>query len=125
MNDRHFSWRARGRSFIYAWEGIKSLVKSEHNAWLHLSAAALAVFAGIMLHINAGEWVAVVMCIGAVLMAEGFNSAIEAVCDLVSPAPHPLVKKAKDIAAGAVLIMAASAFVTGCIIFIPKIIALI
>lgn len=125
MNSGKFSWRKRARGFRYAWSGVRMLVGSEHNARIHCAAAAVAVALGLSLGLDEGEWIAVTLCIGGVLMAEGFNSAVEAVCDLVSPAPHPLVKRAKDIAAGAVLIMAAAALVCGCIIFIPKLIALL
>ena len=50
------------------------------------------------------------------------NTAIETIVDLVSPNINPLAKKAKDIAAGSVLVMAIGAFLVGLIIFIPKII---
>lgn len=125
MNTTRFSWRARGRSFIYAWSGVRMLLAGEHNARLHLAAAVMAIILGILFGISPGEWVAIVLCIGAVFMAEAFNSAIEALCDLVSPGPHPLIKRAKDMAAGAVLIMAAAAFVVGCIIFIPYLLLLL
>lgn len=125
MNPEKFSWRKRARSFGYAWQGIRALVRGEHNMWLHMTAAALAVAAGILLKISAGEWAAVIICIGAVMLGEAMNSAIEAVCDMVSPGPHPLIKKAKDMAAGGVLIMALAALVVGGIIFLPKIIDLI
>ena len=125
MNSGPFSWRKRARGFVYAWRGIKALVLTEHNARIHCVAALMALVAGWVLRISAGEWVAVVVCIGSVLMAEGFNSAIEAVCDMVSPERHPLIGRAKDIAAGAVLLMAVAAALAGGIIFIPKIIALL
>lgn len=124
MNADKFSWRKRARSFIYAWSGVRMLVSGEHNARLHLVAAVAAVSLGLVFDIDRGEWLAIVICIGSVLMAEGFNSAIEAVCDLVSPDHHPLVKRAKDIAAGAVLVMAAAALACGCIIFLPRLMAL-
>lgn len=125
MNPGPFSWRKRALGFVYAWRGIKALVLTEHNARIHVVAALCALLAGWVLEISAGEWIAVVICIGTVLMAEGFNSAIEAVCDMVSPGQHPLIGRAKDIAAGAVLLMAVAAVLVGAIIFIPKLIALL
>ena len=70
------------------------------------------------------EWSAVVLCIGAVLAAEGINSAIEALCDRVSPDYDEAIKHAKDLAVGAVLILATMSVVVGLLIFIPKFIAL-
>lgn len=68
------------------------------------------------------EWIAVCMCIGMVLSAEAVNSSIEALADLVSPEYNEAIKKTKDLAAGAVLILAITAAIIGLIIFIPKII---
>lgn len=121
MNRDRFSWKARGRSFIYAWAGIKALVCGEHNAWLHCCAALAVLAAGLILGLAPWEWTAIFLCIGGVLMAEGFNSAIEALADKTCPAPDPLIKRAKDMAAGAVLLFVLAAVAVGLIIFIPKI----
>lgn len=115
-----FSWRKRGKSFTYAWKGIVTLVRDEHNARIHLAVAAVAVLAGLVFHISPLEWVAVVLCIGLVLAAEAFNSAVEAVCDRFGAERHPLVGKAKDVAAAAVLMLAVASVIVGCIIFIPR-----
>ena len=64
----------------------------------------------------------VALCCGAVLTAEAMNSAVEAIADLVSPEFHPLVKKAKDVAAAGVLMTAIAAAAAGLIIFLPKLI---
>lgn len=125
ITKQKFSWRKRGKSFVYAFNGIRLLLATEHNARLHMAAALLAIIAGFLLGISAGEWMAVIICIGSVFMAEAFNSAIEAVCDMVSPGKHPLIARAKDMAAGAVLFMAIAAAAVGAIIFIPKIIDLL
>lgn len=121
----HFSWKARGRSFRYAWTGIRTLVREEHNMRLHIAAACIVIAAGSILKISLTEWAVVAICIGAVTMAEGFNSAVEALADKVSPGHDPLIGKAKDLAAGAVLLMAAGSAAAGIIIFIPKIIDLL
>lgn len=125
MNDVKFSWKARGRSFRYAWSGIRALVSGEHNARIHLCVAAGVIIAGFLFSLQAWEWVAVILCIGGVLMAEGFNSAIEALADKTCSRPDPLIKRAKDIAAGAVLLFVMAAVVVGLIVFLPKFIELL
>lgn len=125
MNSDRFSWKARARSFKYAACGIKALIAGEHNARIHCFAAVAVIAAGLCLGLERWEWVAVSICIGAVLMAEGFNSAIEALADKTCPDKDPLIKRAKDIAAGAVLLFVTGAVAAGLIIFIPKIIDLI
>ncbi len=67
---------------------------------------------------------AVALCIGGVLMAEGFNSAVEALADKICTTPDPLIKRAKDIAAGAVLLFVIAAVAVGLIIFIPRLLAI-
>lgn len=119
--DRKFSWKARGRSFIYAFRGVALLLGSEHNAWIHTAAALCAVAAGCLLGISAVEWCVVVMAIAAVFAAEAFNSAIEALADRITGEQDPLIARAKDIAAAGVLITAAGALIAGLIIFIPAV----
>lgn len=118
---KRFSWRARGRSFVFAFHGIRQLLRCEHNAWIHSVCAVLAFALGLWLDISAMEWVAVVMLIGLVLALETVNSAVEALCDKVSPQRDPLIEKSKDLAAAAVLLVAIAAFICGLIIFLPKI----
>ena len=107
------------RSFGYAWKGIQSCVGKEQNLSFHLIAAMAVIIAGIVLGITRTEWIMVVMCIGTVIEAELFNTAIEKLVDLVSPERHPVAGRVKDIAAGAVLICAVAAAIIGLIIFIP------
>ena len=107
------------RSFGYAWKGIQSCVGKEQNLSFHLIAAMAVIIAGIVLGITRTEWIMVVMCIGTVIAAELFNTAIEKLVDLVAPERHPVAGQVKDIAAGAVLICAVAAAIIGLIIFIP------
>lgn len=109
------------RSFGYAIHGITSLFRHEANARIHLCAAVLVLCAGTVLGLSTSEWCAVILCIGGVFMAEGFNTAIEKLCDKVSPERDPLIKLSKDIAAGAVLLFVLAAVVVGLLIFIPHI----
>ena len=99
--------RARLNSIGFALRGIRRLIIQEPNARLHLIASMIAVTAGIFRHINATNWLAIVIAIALVWLAEAFNTAIELLCDLwCGGAYHPRVKVIKDISAGAVLIAA-------------------
>lgn len=114
-----FSFIARIRSFSYAFAGIAVLIKSQHNAWIHLLAIMLVISCGLFYQIDVVEWCLVILAIVAVLVAEALNTAIEFLCDVASPNLHPLVEKAKDVAAGAVLISAIGALIIGLTIFLP------
>lgn len=114
----------RYRSICCAFEGIKMVFASEVNAQIHLMAMILVIVAGWFFDITVVEWSLVMLACGMVISAEIMNTAIEYLCDLVSSEYHPLIKKAKDAAAGAVLWMALTAIVIGGIIFIPYLYAL-
>lgn len=109
-------------SFKYACMGIKSAIKSERNMKIHVLATLIVTALGFILGLDPLEWVACIFSIVIVIGSEMLNTAIETVVDLVSPSINPLAKKAKDIAAGSVLVMAIGALLVGLIIFIPKII---
>ena len=111
--------KKRIKSFGYAFKGIASLIKKEHNAWIHCTAIVLVTVCGFYFGITPTEWCIVVICFGVVLAAEGFNTAIERLVDLVSPGFHPIAGDVKDVAAGAVLICAICAAIAGCIVFLP------
>lgn len=111
--------KKRIKSFGYAFMGIASLLKKEHNAWIHCLAIVVVTSLGFYFHITPTEWCIVLLCFGMVLAAEGFNTAIERLVDLVSPERHPVAGDVKDVAAGAVLICAIAAAIIGCIIFLP------
>ncbi len=108
-------------SFKYAGQGIRTLFSTQPNARIHLIIMILVIAAGIRLNISRMEWLALVLTFGLVLAAEGFNTALEYLTDLVSPDHHPLAGKTKDVAAGAVLIAAITAVSVGLLIFWPKI----
>lgn len=114
-----FSIRKRIKSFGYAGKGLWSFIGKEHNAWIHCAAIVVVTVAGFYFGISPTEWTAVVVCFGMVLAAEGFNTAIERLVNLVSPDKHSIAGDVKDIAAAAVLICAITAAIVGAIIFIP------
>lgn len=110
----------RKHAFQFAFYGIKELRRESHFK-IHVIATCIVAIFGLLFRINFTEWAIVIVCIGGVLTAEAFNSAIETICDLVMPSRHPLVKRIKDISAGAVLIAALASALAGLIIFIPKV----
>ncbi|WP_300793483.1 diacylglycerol kinase family protein [uncultured Bacteroides sp.] len=121
MKNDGFTLRKRLKSFKFAFNGIKLLITREHNAWIHCFAAVCVIIAGVAFGISTTEWIAVTFAIGTVLAAEAVNSSIEAIADLVSPGYNEAIKRTKDLAAGAVLILAIAAAIVGLIIFVPKV----
>lgn len=119
-----FSVVKRARSFTHAIRGIVVLVRTQHNMWLHMLAAAIAVALGWYLCISPTEWIAIIVAISIVILAETFNTAIEFDIDLTSPEEHPFARDTKDVAAAGVLLAALAAILIGCIVFIPKLLAL-
>jgi diacylglycerol kinase (ATP) len=113
------------RSFGYAFNGIGHAAKTQLNFRVHLVATLIAVFMGYTLHISANEWQWVILCIALVLIVELLNTAIEFLTDLVSPEYNKIAGHVKDMSAGAVVIAALFALITGAIIFLPKLLALI
>ena len=111
-------------TFLCALRGIKATIKTEQNFRVDLIIATIVVAMGFILRINFIEWLFCVISIGLVLFAEMMNTAVETVVDLYTREKNELAKKAKDISAGAVLILAINTAIVGCVIFIPKIIAL-
>jgi len=112
--------KKRIESCVYAIQGIKSVVGSEVNLRIHLVIAIFVIVCGFFFGISATEWMLCLLCFALVIGMEMMNTAIENVVDLVSPGMHPLAGKAKDIAAGAVLICAIISALVGLLIFVPK-----
>lgn len=112
----------RIKSFYYSISGIGHFVRTEANAHIHLFATVLVVAAGWYYEVSRGEWMAIVGCIATVIAFEAMNTALERLCDAVSTEQHPLIGQAKDVAAGAVLIVAVGAAIIGIVIFWPKIV---
>ena len=121
MSDQ-FSISGRIQSFRHAIDGIVMMLRSQHNAWLHAIASVTVLLAGVLCGLSAMEFCWLVIAIMTVWTAEALNTALEFLGDVASPEFHPLVKKAKDVAAGAVLISAAGSVVIALLIFGPHII---
>ncbi len=121
---RDSALRHRLLSFVHAGRGIATMIRSEPHAKFHVFAAVVVVVAGIRFGIGRGEWLALALAIGLVLCAEAFNTAFEALCDVVSPERHPEIGRAKDVAAGAVLLSALAALAVGAGVFGRRILSL-
>jgi diacylglycerol kinase (ATP) len=109
----------RARSFSYAGAGIWHVVRFERASWIHGAATVAALVTGVMLHISAQDWRWIIFSVLAVWSAEAFNTAIESLCNLVSPQPNEHVRIAKDVGAGAVLVISIGAAITGILTFLP------
>ena len=118
-----FSFSGRIRSGKHAIAGIAELLKSQQNAWIHAGATFLVIIAGLFFGVSVLEWCSLILVITLVWVTEALNTAFEFLCDVVSPDFHPLVKKSKDVAAGAVLMSAMGAVTVGLIIFLPHLMA--
>lgn len=121
MKHNKFSITQRLRSFKYAYRGLSVLIREEHNTRIHLVVAAVVVIAGFVFKITAFEWIAVVFASGFVITLEILNTAIEDICDFISPEKHEMIKRIKDLSAAGVLVSAIIAVIIGLIVFVPKI----
>lgn len=119
------SLKKRLKSFVYAFNGIVYTFKSQHNFIIHISLTIIALILGYFLQISTIEWVAIVIVIILVLTMELFNTAVEEIVNLVSPEKNKLAGIIKDVSAGAVLVSAIGALITGFIIFLPKLLVLL
>ena len=120
-----FSIADRLKSFFYAFKGIKYAILTQHNFQIHIVLAIIAVLLGFLLKINSFEWISIIIVIAMVLAAEIINTSIEELVNIVSPDRNKKAGIIKDLAAGAVLLLAIAAFITGVIVFLPKIIQLL
>lgn len=116
-----FSMRARLKSFRYAFAGLRTFFATQHNAIIHLALTIAVLLGAVFFRLSKAEWIAIILVMGFVWTAELFNTAIEKLSDMVSEEFHPTIKFIKDVAAAAVLVSAVAAFLTGALIFIPKV----
>lgn len=112
-------------SFKYAIEGIIASFKTERNMKLHVMAMILVILLGFFAKLSKLEWMICIILFTIVIAGELFNTAIETTVDIAMPQKNEKAKLAKDVSAGAVLIIAIGAFIIGIIIFIPKILEIL
>jgi len=111
---------SRKKSFAYALAGFKSIWRSEINFRIQVIATLMVLVLGLFFNLKNAEWIALLICIGMVLTAEIFNTAIEQISNFISPEIRPEIKLIKDIGASGVFVVALSSAIIGCIIFLPK-----
>jgi undecaprenol kinase len=107
------------KSFGYAFSGLMYAAKNERNVQIHFCAAIVVLVCGLYFRITNVEWLILLLTIGGVISLEMMNTAVEKAVDLATEDFHPLAKLAKDIAAGAVLVLSIVAVIIGGIIFAP------
>ncbi|MEO1918525.1 MAG: diacylglycerol kinase family protein [Paracoccaceae bacterium] len=117
--------KTRLKSFGYAGAGLVHMIKSEPHAGIHLLVTILVVIAAIVLNVARMDWILLTFAIALVWAFEAINTAIEHLCDVISPDQSDSIKYAKDIAAAAVLVAAIGATIIGITVFSPYIYALI
>lgn len=120
-DDSKFTLKSRLASFRYAFNGLRALLKFEHNSRIHLVLTIAVIIAGIVFKPGLTDWMLLILVIGLVFMAELFNSSVEELADLIDPEQNETIRRVKDYAAAGVLIAALIAVAVGCLIFIPKI----
>ena len=108
----------------FALQGWVSFFRREANGQIQLFIAIMVIVAGFALRVSITEWMILLSCIGVVVSLEMLNSAIEKICNHVTPEIHPAIKVIKDVAAGAVLWASIIASIIGLLIFIPRAIEL-
>lgn len=116
---KRFSLFGRLKSFSYALEGVGFMLRTQHNAWLHALASLAVIALAAYCHVSAADWRWLIVAMAMVWVSETLNTAVEYVCDVLSPGYHPAVKHAKDVAAAGVLIAAVGAAIIGALTFWP------
>ena len=115
-----FSLKKRSKSALYALNGLRVLFLEEHNSRIHIAIVIVVVTAGFLLKISNTEWLVVCILIALVFSLEIINSAIENICDYISPQWNEVIKKVTDLAAAAVFVSSVISVICVAIIFLPK-----
>ena len=124
-NNTSLTFTGRIRSVRCALVGLRVMVASQHNAWIHAASTLAVVAVGLAFGLTRAEWCWIVLAVISVWTAEALNTAFEFLTDVASPEFHPLAAKAKDVAAGAVLITALGSVLIGALIFGPYAVSMV
>ena len=113
-------WSGRWSSFCAAITGAAYVLRTQTNAQIEVALATIACVIGWSCGLSSTEWAILSLTIGLVLAMEALNTALETVVDLISPGEHPLAKRAKDVAAGAMIFAALGSIAVGIALFGPR-----
>ncbi|HEX6185450.1 MAG TPA: diacylglycerol kinase family protein [Pyrinomonadaceae bacterium] len=122
-NNSSLTFTGRVRSIRCAIVGIRVMFASQQNAWIHAAATVIVVAVGLSFGLTRAEWCWITLAVISVWTAEALNTAFEFLTDVASPEFHPVAAKAKDVAAGAVLITALGSAVIGLLVLGPHALA--
>lgn len=122
--DRYHQARRLVDSLTYAGEGFAYALRTQRNMRIHFLVAVLVLILASALDLKLVELAILVITSGSVLVAELFNTAIEAAVDVASPRYHPLARIAKNVGAGAVLTTAISAVLVGYLLLFDRLVNL-
>lgn len=123
-NTNRLTFTGRIRSFRCALRGIWVMISSQPNAWIHAAATLVVIFLGLYFHLTRAEWCWIILAMMSVWTAEALNTAFEFLADVAVPEFHPLAERAKDVAAGAVLLAAIGSVFIGVIVFWPHVVSI-
>lgn len=112
-------FKSRARSFRHAFAGWQFVLRTQRNAWIHMTVSVLVLVLGLWLGLPARDWALIILAIALVWTSEFINTALEAVVDLASPQQHRLARVGKDVGAAAVLIAAISSALIGFLLLGP------
>lgn len=124
FRNKEFGFKRFLKSFKYSLEGLKYAYKNEQSMLVHLIVTIIAVTLGILFKISNFEWIITIFLLSVTASLELLNTAIEAVCDMVTLEYNKLAKIAKDTASASVFFTSMLGFVSGLIIYVPKFIEL-
>ncbi|HBG60050.1 MAG TPA: diacylglycerol kinase family protein [Anaerolineaceae bacterium] len=110
---------SRGNSFKYAGRGLRYVMRTQKNAWIHSAVMIVVMILSFWLQLARLEWVAILLVIGMVWTAEFINTSLESIVNMASPERHPLAQVGKDVAAAAVLFAAIIAVIVGILVLGP------
>ena len=119
------TFKKKLRNIRPSWRAIVTLWREELSFRIQTILGACTVVLSYALHISSIEFLIVLLAIGTVLAVEALNTAIEELCDHVTPQEHPHIGKVKDLGSGASLLIGIATIVIGIIIFIPRLVAIL